>query len=583
MTFLERGRSLLASPRAPVGVAALGVGLAMSSLGAGLQTEDYVHRHAVGLASFGANLFGGRVTPMEAYGLKDAGLLPWITVDDWSLAFFRPLTAWTHVLDYVAWPDLPWLVHAHSLVWFGVLLYVVAVLHRRLVGGAAWAAGLAGLLYAIDDGHGPAVGWIANRSAVIATALATLALVAHDRWRREGWRPGALVAPLTFAAALAAGEVAAGMAGFFVAYAIFVETGSWRSRIASAAGWATVAAGWMASYRILGYGARGSAAYVDPFSNPKGFATAVVERFPLLLQGLFGAPSTDFVVVMERWERWFITSGAVMVIASLFAIASVLRHDRRARFWAAGTLLALLPACTALPADRLLFVAGIGAMALLASTVHAVAAATSRGLSGTGWFTRATLAAWALVHGVSAPALLPWRAMGLREHDEWIRVQGEAAFERLPPPDGQLVIVNTPDFYTGALLVAVRAALGRPAQGRVRVLYGGDQPVRVSRLNDTTLEVRPSKGFMVPSVNTVYRSAQRPLWVGTGIQLTGMQVIVTEADRHGAPVAAAFRFDRPLESDGLVFVAWDGASYVQWAPPRAGSSIEVPGIELEAF
>lgn len=569
----------LGSARAPLVAALVGVALASPSLFAGLQTEDHVHRHAVGLASFSANLFGGPLEPMDAYGLKDAGLLPWITVDDWSLAFFRPLTAWTHVLDYAAWPDRPWVLHAHSLAWFAALLYVVGRLHRRLVAGAPWAAGLASLLYAVDDGHGPAVGWVANRGAIIATAGGALALLVHDRWRREGWRPGGVLGPVLFATSLAGGELAVGYLGFLLAYVGLVDRAPWPARARSAAAWIVVALLWAAAYRGLGYGARGSSAYVDPIGAPWAYARAIAERFPLLLQGLFGAPSTDFVVVLDRYATTFVVSGVVTVIATVAVLGIALRRDRRGAFWAAGTLLSLLPACTALPSDRLLFVPGIGAMALLASAVERLSSRAG-GLAATHPVGRAVLAGWAVLHLVSAPILLPWRSLGLKKHDEWIEAHVQEAFATQPPPDGQLVIVNAPDFYTGALMVAVRSAPGRPTGGRPRVLYGGDEPVTLRRVDETTLEVRPARGFMVPTVNTVYRSADRPLWVGHGIQLTGMQVTVTEADRHGAPTAAAFRFDRPLESPTLVFVAWNGSRYERLVPPR-GAAITIPAIEID--
>ena len=50
------------------------------------------------------------------------------------------------------------------------------------------AAGLALLMYAIDEAHAATVVWISNRNAVLAAALGFGALLLHDRAARDGDR-----------------------------------------------------------------------------------------------------------------------------------------------------------------------------------------------------------------------------------------------------------------------------------------------------------------------------------------------------------------------------------------------------------
>ena len=76
-------------------------------------------------------------------------------------------------------------MYLHSLAWLGALLGAVAWLYRRIE-AAALTAGLAALLYAVDHVHGPAVAWLSNRNALIATFFGVLALIAHDRARKSG-------------------------------------------------------------------------------------------------------------------------------------------------------------------------------------------------------------------------------------------------------------------------------------------------------------------------------------------------------------------------------------------------------------
>ena len=125
--------------------------------------------------------------PQRTQGLMDVGILPWWALDTVHVAFWRPLSAFTHWLDHVLWPGTPWLMHLHSLLWFGLVIVLVTLLYQRLM-GATLTAGLAALLYAVDDAHGFAVAWIANRNILLATCFGALTLLAYDRWRRGGWR-----------------------------------------------------------------------------------------------------------------------------------------------------------------------------------------------------------------------------------------------------------------------------------------------------------------------------------------------------------------------------------------------------------
>ncbi|MCA1662772.1 MAG: hypothetical protein LC659_00595, partial [Myxococcales bacterium] len=95
----------------------------------------------------------------DTFKQMDAGVLPWWTDPEVKLAFWRPLSALTHVVDWRVWPRSPAAMHVHSLLWFALALIAVAAFYRRFFaafgGGGAWAAGLAILLYAVDDAHGP--------------------------------------------------------------------------------------------------------------------------------------------------------------------------------------------------------------------------------------------------------------------------------------------------------------------------------------------------------------------------------------------------------------------------------------------
>ena len=151
--------------------------------------------------------------PDEILTYKDIGVLPWWTDDTLKVRFWRPLSAITHVLDYALWPERSEWMHIHNVAWLALLIGSTAALYRRLI-TMPLVAGLAALLYALDDAHGMPVAFLANRNALVATSFGVLSLWCHDRFRRDGWTPGMVLSPLAFLAALLGGESGIGAAPY---------------------------------------------------------------------------------------------------------------------------------------------------------------------------------------------------------------------------------------------------------------------------------------------------------------------------------------------------------------------------------
>ena len=109
---------------------------------------------------------------------------------------------------------------------------------------------------------------LANRNAVIASALGVRALAAFHRWRNDRWTHGAWLSALLLAGSLLAGEFGSGTVAYFAAYALFFETTPVRERIRSLMPAGLVVAGWLAMHRLGGYGTSGSGCYFDPLVDP---------------------------------------------------------------------------------------------------------------------------------------------------------------------------------------------------------------------------------------------------------------------------------------------------------------------------
>ena len=583
----ERVRDLLASPRLIPLVALLAALLTAPTLLTGLHTEDHVQRQLVENEDYRIpwkmNLFGRHAptsledTERTNYEYRIYGWFPWITDPRFAVSFWRPLSSLTHIIDYRYLRGHAGLMHAEGVAWYALLAVAVALLYRRLM-EPLWVAGLAAVLYAVDDAHGHAVGWLANRNGIMAAVFGVLALWAHDRWRREGWTAGALVGPVLFGVGLLSAEFALCAGGYLIAYAIFVDEARWSRRLGAVLPWVAVAGAWAFAYRSLGHAARGSGLYIDPLSDPIPFAFEFFERGTVLLLGQFGTPPSNLWTWVDRARQGYVVfGGAVFLLFVAKMLWPILRRDRTARFWALGTLLSLPPACATFPEDRLLFFAGLGAMPLVAVfLVQCFDAATE--LWSWPRLAKALGVFFVAVHALAAPLFLPFRSLYMHRYDARIEAAGDKLFRHVREPSkDSLIVVNGEDFYFLGMLPLTRVARNERTVGRMLSLAGTLDDVEMRRLNDTTLEVRPRDGFLSRVFNRIYRGLSQPMRRGSQVNLLGVDITVTEVNQWSEPLAARFEFALPLEDKRFVWVAWKDDDFIPFRVPKVGETVVVRG------
>jgi hypothetical protein len=501
MSLTDGVQRTLSGRVTPISVTLIAVFLCAPSLWLGLQLDDYVHRLV--LSSPPVDTEWTR-SPINAFSFVDGdenvirraldgGRIPWWSHPELRLAFFRPLSSVTLWADFNIWPNQPWLMHLQSLLWLAAAVFAAAVFYRRLL-LPAWVAGLAGLLFAIDDAHGLPAVWLANRNASIAVFFGLAALIAHDRWRRETWKPGAFIAPLALTLGLLAGEIALATGGYLIAYALFLDSGSRRKRLASLVPSAIIGATWWAAYRWLGYGAAGSGVYIDPGGNPVEFLRAVFERAPMLFSGLWVAPSSlgHFFSLSATHTLWLVTIALAVGIGLL--LLPILKRDPVARFFCLGMVIALVPSCAAFPDDRLLFFASFGGMGLMAQFLAAVWrrddwVPSSRmrrlPLSVTAWI-------FVLIHLALSPVLLATTASRIDMFGSIVLRAAESVPSDPAVANRVAVIVNTPSAFFSIYGPLMQATHGRHVPSRTLVLGSGIYPMTISRPAANALAIRAS-------------------------------------------------------------------------------------------
>ena len=560
------------------------------SLDTGLSGDDYVHE----LIARGSHALPGFVRPpLDLYRFADPstsplliheGVLTWWEDPGAKLAFMRPLSALTHLIDYRTFPTQPWLMHLHSVLW-SVLLYVGLMRLYRALLPSAFEAALALFIYAFDDARGWLVSWIAGRNAVVATAISVWALVFHQRWRAEGKTRFAWFAALLMLLGLLAGEGAAAIAGYMFAYALCLERGDWRDRAISVAPYLAVIVPWRIIWRVAGYGVARSGLYFDPLATPLDFLRVLAERGPILLFSEIGGVWSDIWSLMFAFpwlQRTLLTSACMTLLLFGYALYPLVRRDPTVRFAVIGALIAVLPASAAFLADRLLTWVAIGGSIAIAKLI-VVYCEQPESLRREPL--RALLLPPLVLGLLFAKAVIEPLAMPSRTRGNLVLRNNLDRAQAGVPSDPSIthkhvVYLNPPGVPLAGYIPIERAAQGiaRPA-GQV-YLATGEADLRITRVDASSLRVRQRGGFLQSPGSHLFRDPRVPSQLGQRVQLDGVEVEVTGLMPDGRPAEILARFDRTLDDPSLYWLQWRGRGYEPFRQLAIGESRVLPALDL---
>lgn len=559
----------------------LGLLLAFPSLWVGLQLDDYFHW---GLVTQRSQVLQ-TVSPASPYGLfsfvdgdparvldlMNLGLAPWWTYPQVEYAFWRPLTELTHGLDYSLWPQYPKLMHIHSLLYFGLMLWFGLRLFNKIQGeSSAWVWAM--FLFALSYTHGVPAGWLANRNAVLAVLFVVLTLSSHHRWREGSCSPLDFRSSIFFALGLLCGEMAVTAGAYLFAYAMVLERGPFRDRLFSLLPYGVIGAAWLGMRALLGYGASGSGHYIDVLQTPLLFIQVLIGRGLDLLGGLFWVVPPELGSGLPEWRR-LVFLGLFLVL--MWVAWPLLKADRRARFWLLGALLCLVPVASTIPHSRLLIAASLGAAGFLGLLLQRWRAA-GLAQSGLPQALTATVAGLLVVLHLGLSALLlPLEMVSMRiVGDNYLNRGAESWDLSDIPKNTTPILINPPLSSAGGYINGVRAYQGLPVASKTWLLASGLQPLTLTVLNAHTLDLYSEQGLYDPVQEGVLRGPQAPFAVGESVQLAGMIVTVMEVD-NGVPTRARFQFANPLTSDLYRFSHWNSGQVAPCTLPAKNQSIQL--------
>ncbi len=495
------------------------------------------------------------------------GLYPWWASPDLKLAFFRPLASLWIAFDHRVLGGEPWAAHLGNVLAYAGLGLVVGKLYGRLLGGAT--AGLAMILYVIDDARALPILWASNRHAIVSALFGFAALYAHIRERRAA-------AVILFGAALAAGESAFGAAAYFVAYAAFADPRGRAAAFRRLIPYTCVIVVWAALYVALEYGVQGSAGYIHPSKDPLRFVVAVFERAPqIVLAQLFGPPAEMWELLPRDQQRYTPLVVVPLSLGLSWLLFRAARGHRLRAFFTAGALLSIPP----FPADRMLVFPGFGAFGLLAIAIGRVGRAR---LEGRGRALATAVAGFALfVHGVVAPVLLPLREKQTDQIFSGAVRRGAASIPTDPAlGDQRLFVIVAPDPLMTSYMFLDRlyAAGDLPYAREGRVLGVLQKGVAIiERDGPRSFVLRASEGQLFGDLfSKVYR--EKPFEAGEASRAGDFTATVVALDEAGYPSAVRFELDGPIDGS-FRWLVWKHRGFEEIALPAVGASLEVPAVD----
>ncbi|HUV66668.1 MAG TPA: hypothetical protein VMW24_22465 [Sedimentisphaerales bacterium] len=608
-----RVRRGMESRYAPAIIAGIAAFIMLPALNAGFIQDDLYHRvrlvqpselperlYDTGMISSDAGTLRAALRDMHSFArtkqqadtLKECGMCPWWTTEDWRLANWRPLDSFTHWLDYRLFPDYPPLMHLHNILWFAAVIFLLASLYRQLM-TPLWLASFAALLYTIDESNYFPAMWIANRNLILALFFCLLTLLLHHKWRRDDSVAAGVGAVFALLLSLLSTEAGVATFAYLLAYALILDRGSWTRRLVSLAPGVIVIAAWRLIYNGLGYGASGSGFVIDPGREPLRYAWAVIERAPALLCGQWGPTAAEMTYFFCDYAAgWYALAGGAFLIVLLLVLIPLLRRNRTARFWFVGMLLCVLPICATMPMNRNLLFVAIGAFGLTAQFIAGMFAReswlpASRFWRVPAWILCVTLIITHIGVAAAARARAP-KIMSLAFKTFYSTINVDPSIDL---KDRTLVVVNAPNPFLFMGLPFLRAYETEPMPRSVRLLAPGFEPLEITRTGEKTLLVAAQKGNLL-STNTsrrdfklnfvyfysrfdcLFRPEKLPFQASQKIDLNNVSVEVTDIDTNGQPTQVLFHFAAPLDDPALCWLQWT------WERNGLGSysTFEVPPV-----
>jgi hypothetical protein len=522
--------------------------------------------------------------PEEVTARVQDGTFPWWTGPDFKVALWRPLSSALLRLDHALFGRWAPGYHAHSLLWFLALVAIAGRLYRRHL--SAGLAAMAVLVFAVDESHWMSTTWVSNRHIIVSAVFAFLGLLAHLRWREQGWRPGLPLSLGCYLLSLAGGESGLQVFAFVLAYELVGARDSVRQRLAGALPALGLGVAYLVAYKLSDFGARGSGHFIDPIAETARFLVRAQKLLPAMIAELLAGTEVFYATIPGLYRALLplslgiISCFGVLLWRALKALPA--DEARTVRWWVLGGLLALPPPIGSLifltATSRSLLFPSLASAVAVAAVLHYGARLLRRQVAEPTWLRGAValpLALLALMNTVVEPLATPFAVTMLKREAE----AGGKQFRELEleeTPGTEVVVLTATGTFTGYGSLLRAFYREQPLRPWWNVSWmPQDQELR--RTGPASFELRALKGsLLLHPAERFYQAHARELVAGQRFSSRLMRVTVLEIGEAG-PSRLEVTLDRSLDDPSLRFLAWKDGALQPVGMPRTGETLLLKG------
>ena len=506
--------------------------------------------------------------PEHVRAMQDAGLFPWFAGPRFALTFFRPLTSAFLWLDHSMFGLHPAGYRLDGVLWSLALTASVGwILCRALPGRIGTLATVIFVLSGIQA----VFCWSAARHVVMAAALGFAGLVAHVRWRADGWQPGTALAPLALVLSLAASEVGIAVAVYLLAYEALGRAEGFPSRLRAALPTLVIIGVYLGTWSRFGHGATGGG-YIDPLRDPGLFVAELPARLAVLLGGIVLGGNADWWLLRPDLRPIIATIGVAVSLGFVVLVVaaprdSVVQERAVVRWLATATVLSAVPFAGTPIGSRCLLVPFVGGAALLAVVIGRWWTAWRHAAGVRARLLRASAAGLAIIHFVLAPLGRIGGPLLVRQMLA-VRVANALDTVALDPgtlPKQTAVVLAAPDIVIGLHCAFYRVLHRLPMPAAWRILSWSPGTHRFVRTGVDTLEMDVASAGLNDA----------RLGPGSRVSLRGLEATVVSRE-HGGQTRVRFRFDRSLDDTSVTLLARRGDHLERVAVPQIGETLVIP-------
>jgi hypothetical protein len=374
-----------------------------------------------------------------------------------------------------------------------------------------------------------------------------------------------------------------------------LEQGSIKKRAVTIMPAVVTIVAWRLLYNTLGYGVDNMGiSYIDPVYEPLRFVTALLERLPVMLLGLFSVIPPEYLLSLNPAAKpWFIMTVVVLLLLMLAVMAPLLRKNKLALYFCLAAVFAVIPFCACSAQGRNLLFASIPGFALIAVFITDVFKKAD--YLPKSFLYRTTI--WIVCIGLfltHIPGALLGKVIDIKMTSSMLSgISPPESITQNVDKNKSLIMVNTHCALAVTFLPFYQAYDGHNLPKNMRTLVPGYRALEVKRTDENTLIIKPKTGdffscgdigpmhiaYVFKTFNDLFQSDKTIFKPGDTFELHGLTVKILSVDQKAMPTEIAFIFDIPLEDDSLRFFYfdWNSFSHKPFEMPSVGQVVELPG------